>query len=186
MLKFLSEHYISLPENEKPTVGFTMDSFCECLNWNLSAIEKDKYECILFENGFIQYLSKAVKLFQINEKGRSCYYKGGWWNDEVGNNEADLKLINLYGELIGKYMQNISAQDFVEVIKYKNLPNGISKISWIGDRVDCIRFALRLNFSIKQLNNCFNHTAGKFRANDKPKNQLTKTDIARMLSKYLG
>jgi hypothetical protein len=87
-----------------------------------------------------------------------------------------------YEIFINKYIADVSADDFGEVMKYKRLPNGKDKIKWIIDNgADAFRFKEFINFTIKEMNDCFFFPFGKLEANDKPKHNATKTDLSRIL-----
>jgi hypothetical protein len=90
----------------------------------------------------------------------------------------------LYNELIKKYFIDISEPEFNEVMKYKRLPNGKEKIKWIKDNgADAFRFRKFINFTIKEMNDCFSFPFGKLEGKNKPKHNGTKTDLSSILKR---
>jgi len=93
----------------------------------------------------------------------------------------------LHSKLINIYIKDISINDFNEVMNYKRLPNGKNKYNWIGNNnADAYRFSKQFNFKIKQMNDCFSFLNGKLKANDKPKDNRTQTELTKIFKNLIG
>ena len=74
--------------------------------------------------------------------------------------------------LIGKYIEAVSLSDFNHVMNHHHLPNKGKPITWIGSKVDGIRFCKHFKFKQADFNKCFVHIDGNpFRTNN-----ATQTD----------
>lgn len=92
----------------------------------------------------------------------------------------------LFKELDKNFIDSVSKKDFVEIMRFKYIREGKNKnkIHWLKSKVDCIRFGIKFEFSIKQLNNCFYHNNGKFMHKNKPKGNLVKNELYKILKNY--
>ena len=96
-----------------------------------------------------------------------------------------LKLKTLY-EKMNKIYFEMSFNDFIEITKYKRLPNGIKQIKWIDKNMaDAYRFRTKLEFTTKQMNDIFIFINGKLRDNRKPKNERTRTNLTKIFKELL-
>jgi hypothetical protein len=67
----------------------------------------------------------------------------------------------LYKNLIGKYIKDISLNDFNVVMNYHKRPYGDSKIKWNDKRTHGAHFQKFFKFTMKEFNDCFVHKDGK-------------------------
>ena len=104
------------------------------------------------------------------------YHKSRDENDLFSN----INYTKLHKKLLHTYIKDVSISDFTEIINYKRLPNGKNKICWIGYKADGFRFSEKFDFTIKQMNECFSFSDGKLKANDKPKDNRTQTDLSKI------
>lgn len=114
-----------------------------------------------------------------------CFLEGEPLSEQPTNEQPKGKDYSaLYNELIKKYFSDISKDEFNEVLNYKRLPNGKEKIKWIKDNgADAFRFKEFINFTNKEMNDCFSFPFGKLEGHDKPKHNGTKTDLSRILKR---
>jgi hypothetical protein len=66
----------------------------------------------------------------------------------------------LYNGLLNSYIKDVSLNDFNEVMNYKRLPNGKSKITWTTKKAEAVYFQKYIGFTMKQFNECFIHKDG--------------------------
>jgi len=81
--------------------------------------------------------------------------------------------------LIGEYIEEVSLSDFNHVMNHHHLPTKGKPITWIGRKVEGIRFYKHFGFKQKDFNKCFIHENGKpFLTNNatdtKPSEQFLK------------
>jgi len=74
-----------------------------------------------------------------------------------------------YNLIENRYILNVSASDFNEVMIHKRLPNGKEQIKWIGKtKTEALYFSKQFGFTLKQFNECFIYFNGtNFKANNK-------------------
>lgn len=101
---------------------------------------------------------------------------------KLPQNEYD----NLYEKMINKYIADVDKTDFKETIIYKRLSNFKDKINWIqNNKADAYRFSNHIDFTIKQMNDCFTFPFGKLKKHDQPGNKRTQTELTKIF-KELG
>ena len=74
---------------------------------------------------------------------------------ERNTNDPIKNWSSLFDDLIGKYIKDISLNEFNELMTFKRLPNSTSKIRWIGSKADAFRFLDNFNFTRSQFNESF-------------------------------
>jgi len=133
-----------------------------------SQLDKDLSE-LKFHEERIKFLDEIKKLG--NDRNLDAYYKGDildFFDYAECKYEVEKNTINtivdwswLYNVLTGKYIKDISLNDFNEVMTYKRLPNGKWKIKWFGKKSEAVYFQDYFKFSMKQFNECFVFNDGK-------------------------
>lgn len=173
---------------------------------SFEAIKKQResvYEMVLYEFKrermikMVPTTEKDVKLFrldwlntELNEIDRIIKIPTLTKSDsiELGKYKAYVKSeINklpredwssLHHDLINEYIEDVSEEDFNDVMSYKRLPNGKLKIRWMTEKSEGVYFQKEFGFSMKEFNQCFIHKDGtQFRANNlhpdyRPKKQF--------------
>jgi hypothetical protein len=80
--------------------------------------------------------------------------------NRLNNSDKDWK--EIHEDFIkGKYIEDVSLNDFNEVMNYRKLPNGKQKIKWVGKKAEAVYFQKAAGFSMKQFNQCFITEDGK-------------------------
>ena len=151
---------ISEPDCEKNIKNIIIDL-------KLMEIEKENYNIDPFKkirnSLLIPLLELELEKYYINKANPITEYKV------------------LHGKLINIFIEDISINDFNEIMMYKNLPNGRKKLRWIGkNKADAYRFSKKFDFTIKKMNDCFSFANGKLRANDNPKENRTQTELTKI------
>lgn len=57
--------------------------------------------------------------------------------------------------IIGKYIGDVSLNDFNEVMNYHRLPNGKERINWLTKKAEAVYFQKAKGFTMKDFNTCF-------------------------------
>lgn len=80
-----------------------------------------------------------------------------------GNDGSKIKKdwSELFRGLYGKYIKDVSQEDFNEIMNYRRLPNGKGKGIWVGSKADAVRFSDNFHFDIPEFNECFLQRDGK-------------------------
>jgi hypothetical protein len=160
------------------------NSLKNCNEFIAENIDKPDFEIIVqnqilnFKEGMILEpnnisLKTNISLLEL-ELEKYCINKA--------NSITDYKA--LYSKLINSFIEDISINDFNEVMNYKRLPNGKNKTCWIGNNADAYRFSKKISFTIKQMNDCFSFPNGKLKANYKPKDNRTQTELSKILKEF--
>lgn len=114
-----------------------------------SEIETAKFELSFLNPSEIEdrYLRKRVEAY------RTMCQKIVDENADTLNTKTDWR--KLFQTITGKYIQDTSLNDFIEVMIFRRLPNGKGQIKWFGKKSEAVYFQEYYGFSMKQFNECF-------------------------------
>jgi len=104
--------------------------------------------------------------------------------------EERLKLMNkpskwegLFNELSNRYIET-TPEIFNDVMEYKRLPGGEPKILWLKYKVDAMVLLEYYNFTISEINDCYQSKNGvEFAANNRPTSNR-KRPIHKIIEKF--
>lgn len=139
------------------SAGYT---FGEINEFEVAKFELDFLNPLEIEN---RYLRKRVEAYrdlcqQIVDRSMGTKYSKADWTE-------------LFSQLVDIYIENISLNDFIEIMTYYRLPMGKGKIKWIGKKSDLMYVERELGFPEGVLNKCFDSKNG---TPFKPNNRRSK------------
>jgi len=140
------------------------------------------------DHPFLKKVNNFMHLSNDNIIKKVGQYIAFYQPDEILFNELDIynkQLIftDLFNEINSKYICDTELVTFRFVMMNKELPKGKQKIHWKTIKTEGIAFAKHFNFTLKDLNNCFSHNKGVFKANNRSK-IWPKKEFEELLNKY--
>lgn len=117
----------------------------------------------------IKYLEEIIKLWRSRdletmrrgEIPEFLHYIEFKYEIERNAKDTIKNWSSLFNDLKGKYITDVTIEDFNELMTFKRLPNSTRKITWIGSKADAFRFLDNFNFTLSQFNESFVQKDGK-------------------------